>query len=94
MTRGRRGPPPAWARNLLDAVLPIGVVGESISGDLEAEYLELRGPDWVAHLWYSFEAIKIVFHYRKGLGMSDFMQDVSSGIIDSLVCWVTNCWFP
>ena len=79
MSRGTRGPPPAWAQGLLDSVLPIGVVGESIGGDLESEYLDLRGADWIARLWYSFEAIKIALHYRKGLGMSDFMQDVRYG---------------
>ena len=79
MSRGRRGPPPGWAQDLLDSVLPIGVVGESISGDLESEYLDLRGPNWIAHIWYSFEAIKMALHYRKGLGMSDFMQDVRYG---------------
>ena len=79
MSRRRRGPPPAWARHLLDATLPIGVVGESISGDLETEYLEIRGPDWIARLWYSFEAVKIAAHYRKGMGMSDLMQDVRYG---------------
>lgn len=62
MSRRRRGLPPAWAQNLLDAALPMGVVGESICGDLEAEYLDLRGPDWIARLWYSFEAIRIALH--------------------------------
>ena len=59
MSSGTRGPPPAWAEALLEAAVPIGVVGESIRGDLETEYLELRGPDWIADLWYTFEVIKI-----------------------------------
>jgi len=79
MGSGRRGPPPAWAEGLLEAAVPIGVVGESIRGDLETEYLELRGPDWIADLWYTFEVIKISLHYSKGMGMSDFMQDVRFG---------------
>jgi hypothetical protein len=54
MSSGTRGAPPAWAEGLLEAAVPIGVVGESIRGDLETEYLELRGPDWIADLCGSF----------------------------------------
>ncbi len=79
MSRRRRGPPRAWAQSLLDAALPMGVVGESICGDLETEYFDLRAPDWMARLWYSFEAIKIALHYTNGMGMSDFLQDVRYG---------------
>ena len=57
----------------------MGVVGESICGDRETEYFDLRGPNWIARLWCSFEAIKIALHYNNGMGMSDFLQDVRYG---------------
>lgn len=80
MSRPMRGPPPGWALRLMEACLPIGVVGESIRGDLEDEYRDISGPDWLAGLWYSYEAIKIAMRYRGGWGMSDLLQDVKYGL--------------
>ena len=57
----------------------MGVVRESICGDCETEYFDLRGPNWIARLGCSFEAIQIALHYNNGMGMSDFLQDVRYG---------------
>lgn len=88
---GRSRPePPRWAAALLRSALPIGPVGESIRGDLRAEYEEHPGPKWRARLWYVVEAVKIVWHYRAGLGVSDTVHDVRYGIRLLLrMPWVT-----
>lgn len=79
MVSGRR-PPPGWARRLLRSALPIGAVGESIRGDLEAEYEERSGPAWLADAWYIVESLKIAWHYRSGLGVSGTAQDIRYGV--------------
>ena len=80
MAAGRRPPPPRWAKELLRSALPIGAVGESIRGDLDSEYEELDGPLWRARIWYGAEALKMGWHYRAGLGVSDTVLDVRYGL--------------
>ncbi len=56
---------PSWADRILRGVLPAGVVGASIRGDLAQEYAQLAGrPGRV--VWLVWEVSKLVAHYRLG----------------------------
>ncbi len=80
MSSGRRGSPPKWARRILDSALPVGARGESIRGDLEAEYADFNGPDWLARLWFVVESFKLAIHYREWLRAAEIRQDIRYGV--------------
>ena len=83
--------PPESLRRLLGWLLPGGVRGESILADLEEEY-EGREEGVTRDLWYGWEALRLVVHYRvlapgrevgakskmgRGSGMGGIVRDLA-----------------